>query len=228
MKRYVHILFMFTSVGVGFVNDLMSQNVSSFYKDFNTGQNSQSMEEWIKTIQIISPACCSEIKGAVVVKFKALGMEQAKAFCWQQPTDENSNEWGHDVDLTPKPLNVGENEISEFSFNADDFPAGPMNVRIFSKNSKGQRDVFELQLYNLGGVRWKIGIPKDAPPASKGLKLVFYDDFCGDLSISNDGRNARYSSHKPRFGDFSGWPFADPNGLGNPFEQVDSFLKIKA
>ena len=53
------------------------------------------------------------------------------------------------------------------------------------------------------------GIPLNNPPGAKGLKLVFADDFDGAMSISNDGRNARYCAHKPRFGDFGSWAFAD-------------------
>jgi hypothetical protein len=105
-----------------------------------------------------------------------------------------------------------------------------MNVRIYSQNKKGEKDVFELQLYNKGGVSWNQGIPNAIPVAAKGLRLVFEDDFRGPLSISNDGRNARYNSHKPRAGkgDFSGWKFADADGANNPFRQVDDYLVIQA
>ena len=40
----------------------------------------------------------------------------------------------------------------------------------------------------------------------------FADDFDGPLSISPDGRGARYAAHKTGGGDFSGWPFSDPAG----------------
>jgi hypothetical protein len=80
-------------------------------------------------------------------------------------------------------------------------------------------------------VEWNAGVPKNAPPAAQGLKLAFVDDFDprnGPLSISKDGRVARYNAHKPVFGDFSGWRFSDPSGPNNPFEQVDTYLRIKA
>ena len=94
--------------------------------------------------------------------------------------------------------------------------------------AKDKKDEFELQLYNKGGVKWKQGIPLNNPPGAKGLKLVFADDFDGAMSISNDGRNARYCAHKPRFGDFGSWAFADVDGEDNPFEQYDGYLRIKA
>lgn len=223
------ILVIFLNVFV--INVVVSQDQSGFeaiYKDFNHGQNVDKNTEWIQAIQIIEPACRSEAKGEVTVKFTAAGMDEAKAYCWRQPTEENPGEWGHDADLTPTTLKLGKKGEGSFSFNADDFPAGPMNVRIYTTNKKGEKDVFELQLYNLGGVRWNMGIPATDPPGASGLKLVFSDDFNGPLSISNDGRNARYNAHKPRFGDFSGWPFSDVGGADNPFRQVDSYLKIEA
>ncbi|MDR2774014.1 MAG: glycoside hydrolase family 16 protein [Tannerella sp.] len=231
MKRNVVILGLIVLIKICVVNELKPQNHTGFtdiYKDFNYGQNTDKNTEWIQAIQVIEPACRSEVKGQVIVKFKAPGMEQAKAFCWRQPTKENPSEWGTDVNLTPQILKLAKKGESAFSFNADDFPAGPMNIRIYAQNKKGEHDVFELQLYNLGGVKWNMGIPLSDPPAAKGLKLVFSDDFNGPLSISNDGRNARYNAHKPRFGDFSGWQFADVDGLDNPFKQVDSYLKIEA
>lgn len=71
-----------------------------------------------------------------------------------------------------------------------------MNIRIYAQAENGKKDIFELQLYNKGGISWKQGIPKKDPPAAKGLKLVFSDDFDKDLSISNDGRGTRYNAHK--------------------------------
>jgi hypothetical protein len=155
-------------------------------------------------------------------------MDWAKALIWSQPTTDNPNPYGHDVNLTPKGIQLSKTGEGKFVFNADNFPSGPVNVRIYAQNKDGYKDVFELQLYNKGGIKWNQGIPNDLPPAAKGLKLVFSDDFDGPLSISRDGRNARYNAHKPRFGDFSGWPFSDADGPNNPFEQIDTYLKIKA
>jgi len=207
-----------------------SNTLKDIYADFNHGQTTDKDQGWIQTIQILEPSCRSEVKGKVSVKFMADGMNEAQAFLWQQPTKKNHSRWGHDVNLTPKGLKLKEGTIASFTFDAADFPAGPINVRIYAQNNKGEKDVFELQLYNRGGVLWQQGIPDTIPNAATGLKLVFDDDFNGSLSISNDGVNARYNSHKPRRGeqDFSGWRFEDVDGPNNPFLQKDDFLVIQA
>jgi len=198
------------------------------YLEFNYGLDTGG-EEWVQSIRVLSPELRSDVSGDVVVKFKAPGMKYAKAMCWRQPTEENPSEWGHDVNLTPGGLELAKDGSGEFVFPADQFPYGPTTIRILANNGKGLRDIFELQLYNTGGVKWNLGIPKTDPPAAKGMKLVFADDFDGPLSISNDGRGARYNAHKPRFGDFSGWPFRDVDWApAPPFEQRDTFLRIKA
>jgi hypothetical protein len=198
------------------------------YADFNHGQNDDKIDDWIQSIRIIAPACRSEIRGTINVTFKAPGMNSAKAFCWQQPTAENPTHWGHRVDLAPEGIRLEKDGTGTFAFPADEFPAGPINIRIFARNEEGKKDLFELQLYNRGGSIWNRGIPPQAPPAAQNLQLVFADDFDHQPSISNDGRNARYCAHKPPHGDFSGWPFSDVTGPDNPFEQTDSYLKIKA
>ena len=115
-----------------------------------------------------------------------------------------------------------------FVFKADDFPIGPTNVRILTHNGSNRRDLFELQLYNTGGVLWNQGMPKDPPPAAKGMKLAFSDEFNGPLSISNDGRGTRYNAHKPTYGDFSGWPFSNVEHADQPFRQRNTYLHIAA
>ena len=199
------------------------------YADFNYGQNDGENTEWVQNISVIYPECRSDVKGKVTVKFSAPEMTEAKAMLWQQPSRSDRSSWGHDECLTPgKGLKIGKDGTASFSFNADRFPAGPMNVRIYAHNGEGKKDFFELQLYNTGGVKWNQGIPSGTPAGAEGLKLIFEDDFDGPLSISNDGRGARYNAHKPRFGDFSGWQFADVDGPDNPFFQRDTYLKIAA
>ena len=60
------------------------------------------------------------------------------------------------------------------------------------------------------------------------MKLVFADDFTGPMSISDDGKNARYEAHKTGGGDFSGWQFANVGGENNPFSQIGGYLRIHA
>ncbi len=57
------------------------------------------------------------------------------------------------------------------------FPNGPVNVRILPGMTRQRRISGELQLFNSGGVVWNQGIPKTNPPGAKGLKLIFADDF---------------------------------------------------
>lgn len=199
------------------------------YADFNYGQNDGANSEWVQCISVSSPECRSDVKGKVKVQFTAPDMTEARALLWKQPDSKDRNPYGHDELLTPaKGLKLAADGSGSFTFNADKFPSGPMNVRIYARGADGKKDFFELQLYNTGGVRWNQGIPANAPAGAEGLKLVFEDDFDGPLSISNDGRGARYNAHKPRFGDFSGWQFADCDGPDNPFFQRDTYLKIAA
>ena len=90
-----------------------------------------------------------------------------------------------------------------FVFPADQYPHGPLTVRIVGRTA-AVKDTCYLQLYNKGGVSWKEGMPK-APPQAKGMKLVFADDFNGPLSISSTDPKATYYDHKPPDGyqDFS-------------------------
>lgn len=197
---------------------------------FNYGQAKDKGLEWTESIRVISPDYRSFVEGDTAVSFVAPDMEFAEARCWHQPDNVHTGEWGYDaVIMKPRKINGG--ETNTFMFHARNFPHGPVNVRISAYNSQGNKDVCELQLYNKGGVEWNAGVPETAPEPAKGMKLVFEDDFTGPLSISKDGRGARYNAHKPRFGDFSGWRFShkdDFDGAHDPFEQIDTYLRIKA
>ena len=198
------------------------------YLDFNY-QHNVSVTSWQETIQIVEPACRSEVQGVTQVKFIAPGMYIAKAMCWQQPTDENPDPAGHDALLTSGNILLNEDGEGSFSFDADTLPSGPINVRIFAESESRKKDIFELQLYNKGGVLWA-GVPDTVPAAAadNGLILAFIDDFDGPMSISDHGIGTRYSA-TPLRGNFSGWPFIRPSHAdGSPFDQFDTFLKISA
>jgi hypothetical protein len=183
---------------------------------------------WITLrITVTSPAYCSEIQGDTPITFKAPGMTQVKVMCWQQPTQDQTNPWGHDAEVAPGLKHDAEGNGS-LVFHADQFPNGPLTIRLYAKDDKNKQDICELQVYNKGGVVWNQGIPKNDPPAARNLKLVFADDFNGPLSISPDGSNARYAAHKSGGGDFSGWQFSDPLGENNPLGQAGDFLRIHA
>jgi hypothetical protein len=160
---------------------------SEEYPDFYSGNATKGIE-FVQSIAVLAPAYCSNIKGDVTIVFKAPGMTLAKASCWQQPTTDNPGEWGHDVLLAD--LKLSADATGSFVLHADQFPNGPLTIRIQAKNEKNLQDYCELQLFNLGGPVWNQGIPKADPPGAKGMKLVFADDFNGPLSISPNGVNA--------------------------------------
>ncbi|MBQ5663840.1 MAG: family 16 glycosylhydrolase [Bacteroidaceae bacterium] len=195
--------------------------------DFDYGQGVKK-EDWVQAIRLLQPECRSNVSGKVEVKFVAPGMSYAKAMCWGMGDEKDTLQWGRDTNLTPKGIKLKKDGSGSFKFNADLLPHGPMTVRIYALSKDGKKDIFELQLYNKGGISWREGIPSEHPTAAKGLKLVFSDDFDGELSISDDGRGARYNAHKPLSGDFSGWPFTDVSSVDNPFSRVDTYLKIAA
>ena len=200
------------------------------YLDFNYGEplaNKADANKWVQSIKVVTPEYRSDVKGDVTVTFDAPGMTAAKAMCWQQPTDADPNPWGHDQ-VVASNISLDANGRGTFVFKADEFPNGPTNLRIFAHGDGDKRDICELQLYNTGGVKWNQGIPKSDPPGAKGLKLVFSEDFDGPLSITNDGKGAKFGAHKPGGGDFSGWHFASPEHPNKPFRQRDTYLQIAA
>lgn len=196
------------------------------YRQFDYGRVAEDIAQWTQAIRVVQPQPRSKVRGDVTVKFQAPGMTHATALCWRQT--ESLAGWGEDANLTPGGIPLEEDGSGAFVFPADDFPHGPVNVRIYAHNGQDRKDIFELQLFNLGGVVWKQGIPDRAPPAAKDMRLIYADDFDGPLSISNDGREARYMAHKPGGGDFSGWQFSDILGDGKPFSQKETWLRIAA
>ena len=144
------------------------------------------------------------------------------AKCWKQ-----GGEFGSDSTVATVDLDAKGN--GSFVFPANAYPHGPITVRISGKNGS-LKDNCYLQLYNKGGVSWNEGMPKDPPPAAKGMSLVFADDFSGPLSIGGDNAKATYYDHKPPHGwqDFSLHTFTDHDSPKNPFAQVDTYLRIRA
>ena len=193
---------------------------SDEYPEFYSGDSAKGID-FVQSIKVLTPRYCSNVKGDVTVVFEAKDMTRAIARCWQK-----GEGWGRDAVLAD--LALGADARGEFLFPADKFPHGPLTIRIQALDGKGHQDYCELQVYNLGGVKWKQGIPKADPPGAKGMKLVYSDDFDGPLSISPDGRGAKYAAHKTGGGDFSGWPFCDQEGESLPFGQQDTFLRIHA
>ncbi|NLB68319.1 MAG: hypothetical protein GX804_01340 [Lentisphaerae bacterium] len=220
-------IFMLLTLGVMMTLETKA-DISEEYPDFYTGAEGTNTKgiNFVQSITVLAPEYCSSVMGDFTVVFKAPGMKYIKAFCWRQPTDKNPGKWGHDAVLADMELKEG--EMGKFVVKGDEFPNGPMTIRIHAKDDKNKQDICELQLYNLGGVKWNQGIPDRDPPGAAGMARVFADDFDGPLSISPDGMNARYAAHKTGGGDFSGWQFSDPHGENQPFAQRDTFLRIHA
>lgn len=193
---------------------------SEEYPEFYNGDTTKGID-FVQSIKVLAPRYCSNVKGDVTVVFEAKGMTRVLARCWG-----GEGEWGKDTVLADVKLDA--RSRGEFVFHADRYPAGPTTIRLQAIDGKGHQDYCELQVYNLGGISWKQGIPASDPPAAQGLKLVYKDDFDGLLSISPDGRGAKYAAHKTGGGDFSGWPFSDQEGDCLPFGQQDTYLRIHA
>jgi hypothetical protein len=206
---------------------------SDEYNDqFNYGQAAGKGTDWVQSIQVTAPAYRSVITGKTTITFTAPGMDKAEARCWHPPEATATDQWGSDAVVMAARDISGKSEIS-FDFPADEFPHGPLTIRIVTRNSQGKQDLCELQLYNAGGVTWKQGIPASVPPAAAGLQLIFADDFDRMPTISRSGTDTTYQGHKPPNGsqDFSGWRFAhkdDYLGAHDPYEQHGTWLRIKA
>ena len=200
-------------------------NDNAFYFEHeNSGEFARS---FVQSIKVLTPEHTSYIKGDTTVVFEAPGMTELKVFCWKQP--DNNDPWADGTDYKLGEFKLSDNNRrAEFTFPADRFPNGPTAIRFYAKNDAGKQDYFELQLFNLGGIKWRQGIPPTDPPGAKGMKLIFADDFDVLPAISPNGIGARYASHKTGGGDFSGWQFTSPMGDKLPFSQQGTYLRIHA
>lgn len=177
-----------------------------------------SQGKWVQRIKVIQPEPLSDITEPTQLIFQAQGMTRAVvrvAHLLLSPEGVELDDTGYGtVEIAPWQL-----------------PAGPCNIQIIAANDNAECDVFELQLWNDAQrtAKTRRGMPKKKPVGAKGLKLDFSDDFDVALSVSADGRGRRWNAHKPTFGDFSGWPFSDPNdGENAPFVIRDGYLVIQA
>lgn len=173
-------------------------------------------------VSVISPAYCADVKGETTVTLAAPGFKSLTVKCWKQGD-------GFGADSTVATVTLDAKGNGSFVFPADQYPHGPVTVRISGVNG-AVKDNCYLQLYNKGGTSWNEGMPTVPPPAAKGMSLVFADDFKGSLSISSTDTNATYYDHKPPGGwqDFSVHTFSSHDSPKNPFAQVDSYLRIRA
>jgi len=173
-------------------------------------------------VSVTSPEYCSDVQGDTPITLAAPGFKSVTVKCWKQ-----GDGFGSDSTVATVALDAKGN--GSFIFPANAYPHGPVTVRISGENG-AVKDNCYLQLYNKGGVSWNEGMPKDPPPAAKGMSLIFADDFNGSLSISSTDPKATYYDHKPPGGsqDFSTLRFTSFDKPNNPFRRVDSYLRIRA
>ena len=176
-------------------------------------------------IGVTSPAYCSEIQGNTTINIVAPSIYPTiNVHCWKQGSGQGTYTLVGTVEMD-------ENGMGSIVFPADEYPHGPLTIRISSKTSRDNKKDCYLQLYNKGGVSWKEGIPSNNPPAAAGMKLIFADDFDSELSIGSNSSVHTYYDHKPPHGsqDFS-FPvrFTDFYSVHSPFKQVGTYLRIRA
>jgi hypothetical protein len=172
-------------------------------------------------VDVLEPAYCAAVRGDTRVNLSAPGFETVTARCWK------GGAFGADSTVATVSLDGRGN--GSFVLPADVYPHCPVTVRI-SGESGSVHDRCYLQLYNRGGIKWREGLPAGPPPAARGLKLVFADDFNGPLSISGTDPMARYYDHKPPSGyqDFSVHVFSSHDSPRDRFAQADTYLRIRA
>jgi hypothetical protein len=195
---------------------------SDLYFDGISVDSEKSAEETLGCqVSVVSPEYCADVQGDTPVVLAAPGFKSVTVKCWKQ-----GGAFGSDSTVATVALDAKGN--GSFVFPANAYPHGPVTVRISGDNG-AVKDNCYLQLYNKGGVSWNEGLPGD-PPAAKGMKLVFTDDFKGPLSISSTDPKATYYDHKVPNGsqDFSTLPFTGHASPKTPFSQVDSYLRIRA
>ncbi|MFI5458151.1 MAG: glycoside hydrolase family 16 protein [Isosphaerales bacterium] len=173
-------------------------------------------------VSVVSPDYGSDVNGDTRVTLSAPGFKGVTVRCWK-----DSGVFGKDSTVATVALDAKGN--GSFVFPADQYPHGPVTLRIAGQNG-AVKDNCYLQLYNQRGVLWNEGIPRHPPPAAQGMSLVFADDFNGLLSISSTDPKATYYDHKPPNGsqDFSIHVFSGRDSPKNPFARVDSYLRIRA
>ncbi len=173
-------------------------------------------------VSVVSPEYGSDCSGDTRITLAAPGFNSVTVRCWK-----HGGLFGKDS--TVAAVALGPNGDGSFVFPADQYPHGPVTLTIAGQNGPVKDNCY-LQLYNRRGVPWNEGIPRDPPPAAKGMSLVFADDFDGPLSISGTDPKATYYDHKPPNGyqDFSVHVFSGHDSPKDPFARVDSYLRIRA
>ncbi|MDR1062228.1 MAG: discoidin domain-containing protein, partial [Clostridiales bacterium] len=164
---------------------------------------------------VIRPAYRSQISGDTEIEFICPGGLTASVFAQKQG------------DATPNGTRVAIGGIIQLedgrgvvTFPADEFPKGPITLRIRVWGpGGGDIDDCYLQLYNLGGVDWKAGLAAaPANPVTEGMSVTFADDFKTMPSISLSGEGTTYASVKPDERQGGQFGFATFENYGGPYD----------
>jgi len=174
-----------------------------------------------KVVTVYSPTYYSEVReNNIEVVFHAPGFTHAKASSLHAPDETNDNPYGYMKIIADNiVLDVNEHGKGTFTFDATDYPYGPIAIHITAWNEKGESDDCYLQLFNYVGQPWDGGpanTAKGSLPAAivehgldSKMKLVFEDEFTEmpTISYTGAGEDVKYAAAKP---DPYNWPeYAD-------------------
>ncbi|GBF76778.1 hypothetical protein PA598K_05265, partial [Paenibacillus sp. 598K] len=185
-------------------------------------------------ILVTSPELGTTVSGETELTFYSPDVTHVQASIWRQPDEAHPDPNGYAYEFPEIALDAS--GYGSLAFDADDFPRGPLTVVLKGWDATPAEDEEAVtansyvQLYNEGGVAWRIGLPA-APPQAQGMVVKFQDDFGGPLSVSKTGVGTTYTSTKPDWpngSQFGEAIFNDPTDPVNPFSILgDSFLRIR-
>ena len=107
-------------------------------------------------IGVKSPAYCSDIQGNTTIQVVGPNNSELRVHCWKQGTENK----GQGTYTLVSSIQLDGNGTGSFVFPADEYPHGPLTIRISSKTGRDNKRDCYLQLYNKGGVyRGLVGRP---------------------------------------------------------------------
>ncbi len=134
---------------------------SDLWFDSLSVDSERSAEETLGCqVSVVSPEYGSEVNGDTRVTIAAPGFRSVSVKCWK-----GGGVFGQDSTVAVVALDA--NGKGSFIFPADQYPHGPVMVRIAGANG-AVKDNCYLQLYNRRGVSWNEGIPKESPSGGEG------------------------------------------------------------
>ncbi|MFW7414196.1 DUF7402 domain-containing protein [Demequina sp. SO4-18] len=168
-------------------------------------------------LALVCPATGTQVgpRGAVVVSGPSGQIVTASAWV----ADDEGGGGVEEIDR----LVIGDDGLARFDLDTTRLLAGPFAIRL---DVPGFDVPLYVQLFNTAGV--------DAPSgghAPEGMTLQFEDDFDDPLSVSWNGRSARYAGTKPAGAsgsEFGGAVFLDPANGRELLATLDGHLRIRA